>query len=186
VKAYYHRAVAYMNMKNWEKSLQDVKKANEIDTKNNSIRGLFEKIKTAKAVHAKEESAAYQKAFKSSAGLYEEKKAPDAETGKIKKETKLPEFSKDSPQCYFDMEVHGETLVNLKKGRVVFELFMMDLPVTAENFRALCTGEMPNIPSYKGNKFHRIIEGFMMQGGDTTAGNGTGGKSIFGGPFKDE
>jgi cyclophilin family peptidyl-prolyl cis-trans isomerase len=73
-----------------------------------------------------------------------------------------------------------------KKGRVVFELFHDYCPKTAENFRCLCTGEKEDVPSYKGNKFHRIIKGFMMQGGDTTQGNGTGGKSIYGDKFNDE
>jgi len=98
----------------------------------------------------------------------------------------LPAFSNDNPQVFFDIEVGDEDPEKAQKGRVVFELFMNEVPITAENFRALCTGEMEGIPSYKGNKFHRIINGFMMQGGDTTMGNGTGGKSIYGEKFKDE
>ena len=98
----------------------------------------------------------------------------------------LPKFNPANPQTYFDVTLGNEDDPVHKKCRVVFELFHDYVPITVENFRALCTGEKEGVPSYKGNKFHRIIKGFMMQGGDTTEGNGTGGKSIYGDKFRDE
>ncbi|XDB58431.1 hypothetical protein AB1E18_011844 [Capra hircus] len=84
-----------------------------------------------------------------------------------------------NPTVFFDIAVDGEPL-----GRVSFELFADKVPKTAENFRALSTGEKGF--GYKGSCFHRIIPGFMCQGGDFTRHNGTGGKSIYGEKFDDE
>ncbi|XP_040384231.1 peptidyl-prolyl cis-trans isomerase [Oryza brachyantha] len=98
--------------------------------------------------------------------------------------------SKTNPRVFLDIDIGGE-----RAGRVVIELFADKVPRTAENFRRLCTGECgpgrsgKNKLHYKGSTFHRVVPGFMCQGGDITAGNGTGGKSALDGAgryFEDE
>jgi hypothetical protein len=92
----------------------------------------------------------------------------------------------ENPRVYFDVEIAGEPA-----GRVVMELRADVVPRTAENFRALCTGEKGTGRSgkrlhFQGSSFHRIIPQFMCQGGDFTRGNGTGGESVYGATFADE
>lgn len=92
-----------------------------------------------------------------------------------------------NPRVFFDVDIAGERV-----GRIVLELFADITPKTAENFRALCTGEKGTGKStgkplhFKGCPFHRIIKKFMIQGGDFSNHNGTGGESIYGEKFEDE
>jgi len=87
---------------------------------------------------------------------------------------------------YFDLAIENKDV-----GRVIFGLYGKDAPKTVQNFRGLCTGEYgknaERIPlHYSGSHFHRIIPGFVVQGGDFIKGNGRGGESIYGKEFKDE
>ncbi|XP_072920562.1 peptidyl-prolyl cis-trans isomerase-like isoform X2 [Hemitrygon akajei] len=84
-----------------------------------------------------------------------------------------------SPHVFFDIGFEKQPM-----GCIVFELRSDVVPKTAENFRVLCT--KPEGDRFKGSIFHRIIPGFMCQGGYFTKGNGTGGKSIYGNKFPDE
>ena len=95
--------------------------------------------------------------------------------------------SSNNKPVFFDISIGGRP-----PQRIEFELYDTVTPKTAANFRALCTGEKGVSPHtnkplhYKNTHLHRIIPQFMLQGGDTTRGNGTGGESIYGERFADE
>ncbi|OLQ07034.1 Peptidyl-prolyl cis-trans isomerase A [Symbiodinium microadriaticum] len=101
------------------------------------------------------------------------------------KEPDLPDPK--TVRVFFEIAVETKSI-----GRIEFELFSEVVPKTVENFRCLCTGEMGRSVrtkhrlSFEGSVFHRIIPGFMCQGGDFTRGDGTGGESIYGDRFNDE
>merc|ERR1711998_388055 len=98
----------------------------------------------------------------------------------------IPEQTMSNPVVFFDVSIGGAPA-----GRIEMTLRADVVPKTAENFRALCTGERGQGRSgkalhFKGSSFHRVITQFMCQGGDFTRGNGTGGESIYGEKLADE
>jgi len=121
-------------------------------------------------------------------------KAKGAKWDYLLKSEDVPPDLTITHQCFLDIEIDGES-----QGRITVALYGKTCPKTVENFRALCTGEVAVDPekhkrssaagkplTYKGSTFHRVIPQFMVQGGDFTKGDGTGGESIYGDRFEDE
>jgi cyclophilin family peptidyl-prolyl cis-trans isomerase len=100
----------------------------------------------------------------------------------IEKKNKRVRFNEKNEYFQNQVETQEVCYLNIRNyGQIIIELFSDVVPKTAKNFKLLCKDKM-----YKGIPFHRVIKGFMIQGGDTTNKNGTGGMSIYGSKFEDE
>ena len=179
-KAYFLRAQAQARGQCYDEALFDIKEAIKLAPADKSFREEFESIKAQKKKGQEAEIKAAQALF--SKGLYNEKVVTISKN----EETRLPTFLPANPQVFFDISIGKEGEEGHHIGRVVFELFPKKVPKTVENFRSICTGEKGEQLHYKNSIFHRVISGFMMQGGDITHANGTGGLSIYGQKFNDE
>ena len=187
VKAYYRRGYSRLKLGLMKESKEDLMAAYNLDNSNKDVRKALQLWKDVTAENKQKEKNAFG-GFFNKVDMYKEKAGPI-----------VPNAKGDNPHVYFDIEQKSSsstedgTSENVKLGRVVIQLYRDITPKTAENFRALCTGEKGMCQSdntkplhFKNSIFHRVIQDFMLQGGDFTMFNGTGGESIYGEKFADE
>ena len=173
IKALFRRGTARMKLGLLDLAKSDLMEAYKLEPANKDVRRKIQELKDAVAEAKKKEKEAF-------GGLFGKVSMYDDKTGIV-----AP--GKSNPHVFFDIK-HGDTML----GRIVMQIYMDVTPKTAENFRALCTGEkgvskVSGKPlHYKGCTFHRVIKDFMVQGGDFTNHDGTGGESIYGEKFSDE
>ncbi|GIX62259.1 peptidyl-prolyl cis-trans isomerase [Babesia caballi] len=163
VKGLYRRAVARVKTSSFGEALQDLTQMIKVEPKNADAVTLYQMAKAKLNEQNELAKKRYGNVFKN-LSLYKEKSG-------IRDLAAMP-------RVYLDLAI-GE-----QSCRLVIALFEDTVPKTVKNFQQLCD-EKSDV-NYKGNKFHRLIKGFMVQGGDVTNGDGTGGVSIYGDQFDDE
>eukprot|EP00392_Amoebophrya_sp_AT5.2_P011156 g11231.t1 len=184
-KALFRRASALIKMEEFDQAKADLTLANKIDPKDAGVRAKFQELKQVQEAYKKKQKSQFGGLFKAS--LYTEKKDVKVPVPRV------PRDMAALPKVFFDLQFGDEEVSEEKPNRIAMALYSDSVPRTAENFRQLCTGESGKVSldggkklTYEGSCFHRVIKGFMMQGGDFTKGNGTGGESIYGEKFEDE
>eukprot|EP00316_Scyphosphaera_apsteinii_P001106 CAMPEP_0119309978 /NCGR_PEP_ID=MMETSP1333-20130426/17629_1 /TAXON_ID=418940 /ORGANISM="Scyphosphaera apsteinii, Strain RCC1455" /LENGTH=542 /DNA_ID=CAMNT_0007314081 /DNA_START=23 /DNA_END=1651 /DNA_ORIENTATION=+ len=176
VKALYRRGMARNGLHDFSEAQDDLNAAARQDPKSREVRTALAEVKQAEKGANKLDGKFFSKSI-GKKELY----------GKNLVISQSWDQVDAPPVVYFEIQSDKE-----RWGRIVFQLFVDGTFKTSENFRALCTGEkgkaaVSGLPlHFKGNVFHRVIKGFMVQAGDITRNNGTGGVSIYGGSFSDE
>lgn len=182
IKGLYRRGVCRNHTGNPEGAVTDLTEALRLDAENKAAKVELARAKKQIADAKKKEKATYGNLF-SKISMYEEKPVVT-----VPQSFDIDALVADplNPKVFFEVSIDGNP-----KGKIVMSLFNTVCPKTAENFRCLCTGEKGTGASgkslhYKDSIFHRVIPNFMLQGGDFTNFNGTGGESIYGNKFNDE
>ena len=197
VKAWYRRGVACGELKDFDKSVAALKMAIELDPKSAAARKALKDVAAKRKAAKAAEKATYGGMFAKLSGFASENRPKTADDDERRRDAAFDDDEDDWEEppnpvapivhatgltrCFFDISIGGE-----KAGTITFELFDDTVPKTANNFLSLCLGDNDKKLTYKGCAFHRIIKGFMCQGGDMTKGDGTGGESVYGGKFDDE
>jgi peptidylprolyl isomerase len=177
-KPFYLRGMAHMHLKNYTEAISDLSTASSLCPSDPKIKAELARAKSLQLHLDNKEKAKFKKIF-APGGLYCEKQTHISVTLHS-----IPPYDSSNLKVYFDIQ-HKEDSVN----RVIFELFQQKVPKTCENFRCLCTGEKSTAfkaYTYKNSVIHKIIPGFILQGGDLDKGDGTGGYSVYGECFEDE
>jgi len=194
VKALYRKGVALGKTKEFDEAIQVLKKAVSLDATNVASKRALRDVVQAKKTQQKQLKSTYGGMFSKLEGF--------ASSNRPKEPRKLDDYDdlsdedcdisipganplapvdhqKGLKRAFFDVSIGNEP-----KGRILMELYDDTVPKTVNNFLAICNGY--ESLHYAGCSFHRVIKDFMIQGGDVTKGDGTGGASIYGGKFDDE